>query len=108
VVTIVYNPLYIRLGDEVACFSFNEPTNIQSAPRWQVLFAENQGKFTGCDFQFRVSSIGQGRTRLVSKTSQVRVISQLRYEYALNLIHKLGVSLTRVGLDFSDDAAGDE
>ncbi len=100
--------LYIRLGDAVACFSFNEPTNIQSAPRWQVLFAENQGKFTGCDFQFRVSSIGQGRTRLVSKTSQVRVISQLRYEYALNLIQKLGVSLTRVGLDFSDDAAGDE
>ena len=95
--------LYIRLGDTVTCFSFNEPTNIQSAPRWQILFAENQGRFTGRNFQFKVASIGQGKSRLVSKTLQAQVIGQLRYEYALNLIQKLGVSLTRIGLDFSAD-----
>ena len=99
--------LYIRLGDTVTCFSFNEPTNIQSTPRWQVLFAENQGKFIGRNFQFKVASIGQGKTRLVSETLQAQVVGQLRYEYALNLIQKLGVSLTRVGLDFSADAEGD-
>ena len=99
--------LYIRLDDTVTCFSFNEPTNIQSTPRWQVLFAESQGKFIGRNFQFKVASIGQGKTRLVSETLQAQVIGQLRYEYALNLSQKLGVSLTRVGLDFSADAEGD-
>ena len=29
-----------------------------------------------------------------------QVIAQLRYEYALNLLQKLGVSMTRIGLDF--------
>ena len=96
--------LYLRLGDTVAGYCFNDPSSAQSAPRWQLLFAENQGRFVGKEFKFKVSSIGQGKTRLVSELSQARVIGQLRYEYALNLIQKLGISLTRVGLDFSADA----
>ena len=97
--------LYIRLGDTVAGYCFNDPSSAQSAPRWQLLFAENQGRFVGRGFEFKVSSIGQGKTRLVSELSQARVIGQLRYEYALNLMQKLGISLTRVGLDFSAGAA---
>jgi hypothetical protein len=30
------------------------------------------------------------------------IVTQLRYEYALSMMHKLGGSLTRVGLDFLD------
>ena len=99
--------LYIRLDDTVTCFCFSEPSNVQSSPRWQVLFAEDQGRFAGDNFQFSVASIQQGKTRLVSELCQAQVVGQLRYEYALNLIQKLGVSLTRVGLDFSSDAGGD-
>jgi len=32
------------------------------------------------------------------------IVAQLRYEYALNLIQKLGVEFTRIGLDFSASA----
>ena len=96
--------LYLRLGDAITCFSLNEPSNVQAAPRWQVLFAENQGRFTARNFQFKVASIRQGSSRLVSKTLKAQVVGQLRYEYALNLTQKLGVSLTRIGLDFSADA----
>ena len=96
--------LYIHSGDTVVCFSLNEQSNIQSNPRWQVLFAENQGRFTARNFQFKIASIQQRRRSLVSKVSKAQVVGQLRYEYALNLIQKLGVSLTRVGLDFASDA----
>ena len=67
------------------------------------------------DFQFSVwrneegkdEDLGaeDGETKLVLKCHQARVVSQLRYEYALNLTQKLGVSLTRIGLDFSDGKA---
>ncbi len=29
-----------------------------------------------------------------------RIVAQLRYEYALNLVNKLGTEFTRIGLDF--------
>ena len=99
--------LYIRLENTVAGYCFNDPSSDQSAPRWQHLFAENQGRFVGNSFEFKVCSIRQGKTRLLSELSQARVIGQLRYEYALNLVQKLGTSLTRVGLDFSADSAED-
>ena len=32
--------------------------------------------------------------------AEVRVVSQLRYEYAIHLMNALGQSMTRIGLDF--------
>lgn len=32
---------------------------------------------------------------------KAKIVGQLRYEYALNLIQKLGIEFTRIGLDFS-------
>ena len=93
--------VFVRLGDAVAGYCFNDPSDEASAPKWQLLFAENRGKFSGNSFQFNVTYMEPGKTRLVSRRLQAKVISQVRYEYALNLIHKLGASLTRVGLDFS-------
>jgi len=98
---------YIRLEDTVTGYCFNAPSSVGSAPRWQLLFAENQGRFAGENFEFKVSRICQGKRRLVSELSQARIIGQLRYEYALNLLQKLGVSLTRVGLEFSADLERD-
>ena len=96
--------LFLRGKDDVLAYCFNDPSRELSAPRWQQFFAENQGKFTGQHFQFRLSHIRQGKRSLVSQRLPAQVISQIRYEYALNLIQKLGVSLTRVGLDFSGGA----
>jgi len=93
--------IFLRIEGEVKCYCFNDPSVEASAPHWQVLYAEKRGRFSGTDFRFTVSYIKQGKTRLVSERKKAQVVAQLRYEYALNLIQKLGVSLTRVGLDFS-------
>ena len=93
----------LQFDGEVKGFSFNDPSGDDSAPHWQVFYAENRGEFTGDDFRFQVSRIEKEKTQLISKQHEAIVVSQLRYEYALNLIQKLGVSLTRIGLDFVDD-----
>ena len=94
--------VFLRVGGKVNGYCFNDPSSEGSAPRWQILYAEKRGQFSESNFRFMVNHIEQGKTRLVSNRLQAEVISQLRYEYALNLIQKLGVTLTRVGLDFSD------
>ena len=94
--------VFLRIDNEVRCFCFNDASREGSAPHWQVFFAENRGRFSGSDFRFAISYIKQDRTRLVSERLRAHVVGQLRYEYALNLLQKLGVSLARVGLDFSN------
>ncbi|CAO4172862.1 hypothetical protein CFFPNG_02060 [Methylorubrum aminovorans] len=34
------------------------------------------------------------------KSIDAKIVGHLRYEYALNLIQKLGIEFTRIGLDF--------
>ena len=72
--------------------------------------------FIGDKFQFKVwrtekecdeeQKAEEDGINLVLKHHMAKVVSQLRYEYAINLLQKLGVSLTRVGLDFSDWRSG--
>ena len=96
--------VFLQIDGEIKSYCFNDPSREDSAPRWHTLYAEKLGRFSGNNFRFTVSSLRQGKTRLVSNRLQAQVVGQLRYEYALNLIQKLGVSLTRVGLGFSDGA----
>lgn len=96
--------VFIHLGKAVSGYCFNDPSDKASAPKWQLLFGENRGKFSEGTFRFKVTYIEPGKTRLVSRRLPANVISQVRYEYALNLMQKLGASLTRVGLDFSAGA----
>ena len=100
--------LFFRVHDDVSCYSFNHPNGRDSAPQWQILYAEERGAFAEGSFEFTVSCIKQDEDKLVSQPSTARVIAQLRYEYALNLMQKLGASLTRVGLDFDDGKAAQE
>ena len=93
--------VFLRVDNKVKAYCFNDPSRDGSAPNWQVFYAEKRGQFPGNDFCFKVTYIKQGKTKLVSERLRAKVVSQLRYEYALNLMQKLGVSLTRVGLDFS-------
>ena len=92
--------VFLSIGDKITVFCFDDPKGKAAAPRWQLLFAENRGKLSN-DFLFEVTCIQKDIRRLVAKSQQAEVVSQVRYEYALNLTQKLGVSLTRIGLDFS-------
>lgn len=91
--------VFLTLDGEVATFRFNPPGKDAAPPIWRTLYAEKRG-LLGDDFSFRVSVTQAGATRLVSRLHSAQVVSQLRYEYALNLLQKLGVSMTRIGLDF--------
>jgi len=101
--------LFLNVGERVRTYCFNDPSDAESNPRWYLLFAENRGRFnTNSDqpFQFSVSRERQGAEkdggRLEPTSEKAVVVGQLRYEYALNFVQKLGASLTRVGLDFGD------
>ncbi|MDE0159080.1 MAG: response regulator receiver domain [Candidatus Dadabacteria bacterium] len=91
----------LKVNGEIKGFSFNDLSEEGSTPFWNLLYAENQGKFAN-DFRFKVLRTEKNGENLIFNSYEAEVVSQLRYEYALNLIQKLGVSLTRVGLDFSD------
>lgn len=97
--------VFLELGGAVKIYRFN-PHNAISAPDWTILYADNRGKF--CQgFQFAVIRVeDDGKGGITGTTRDAQVVAQLRYEYALNLVHKLGDSLTRVGLDFSDGRSG--
>ena len=104
--------LFFQVDDGVQIFCFNDPdpSKVSSLPHWNTFYAEDAGRF-GDDFRFKVwrteeekdgeHGAGRRETNLVIKHHDVKVVSQLRDEYAINLMQKLGVSLTRVGLDFS-------
>ena len=94
--------VFLKIDDAVKSFRFN-PHDANSAPDWDILYAENRGEFSGENFRFTVIRIGGGETGPITGTRhKAQVVAQLRYEYALNFVHKLGGSLTRIGLDFSD------
>ena len=93
--------VFLEINDQVKSFCFN-PHAANSEPDWELLYAENRGKFPGRDFRFTAIRIEDRGANIIGMPCKAQVVAQLRYEYALNLVHKLGGSLTRIGLDFAD------
>lgn len=92
--------MFLNVDGQVRGFCFNNPTGANSAPQWHMLFAENRGQFREGSFDFSILRTEIGSRGLVSRGYDATVIGQLRYEYALNMMQRLGMSLTRIGLDF--------
>lgn len=93
--------LFLPISDDIFVYCFNRSHDGESAPHWNMFYAEHEGKFIS-DFKFRISHVychkdSQGP---LIYTHEAEVVAQLRYEYALNLVQRLGSSFTRVGLDF--------
>lgn len=94
------NFLFLEVNGEKQAFSFvplvsgKEPN-----PKWEQFFAENQGRFA-TSFSFRIQRITETSGSLTRTPMNATVVSQLRYEYALNLLQRLGGNLSRVGLEF--------
>lgn len=92
--------VFLTLERNVKAFCFNSQGKEATAPVWRTLYAERSGMF-GEDFIFNVSAIQAGSRKLISVVRPAQIVAQLRYEYALNLLQKLGTSMTRIGLDFA-------
>ncbi|MFD1197258.1 response regulator receiver domain [Brucella gallinifaecis] len=91
--------IFVTLDGEVQKFCFNSQGKEAVSPVWRTLYAERRGLLDK-DFGFKISAMGAGSRKLVATIHPAQVVAQLRYEYALNLLQKLGVSMTRIGLDF--------
>lgn len=86
-----------------------------SNPKWMQMFASNGGIF-GESKELNIVRLAatdvvpdaSGAAVTVPTTKKLelcetsaQIVAQLRYEYALNLMHRLGSNLSRVGLDFA-------
>lgn len=102
--------VFVHEGSEIIILCINEanPTKANSAPYWYPIYAENYGRFDPEEYRFSVSKIAVEEKNLIFRVHETEVFCQLRYEYALNFMQKLGSSLTRIGLDFSGKAPNTE
>lgn len=68
---------------------------------WRMFFAKNDGKITGRILSLRTISLCEGDIDTEDKEGCIE--AQLRYEYALNYLNKVGVSVTRIGLGYTTE-----
>lgn len=85
-------------NSQPVAFSFSpdsEPTL-----KWQQYYAANQGFFESGTNKFKLVLGKDVEGELKFEECVAEVVAQLRYEYALHLLHRLGSHLSRVGLEF--------
>jgi len=94
------NYLFLKIERDIKVFSLLENSGAEEQPHWYMFYAEQNGQIDPKEpFPLsRLRDIGEG---LMVEKLQAKLVSELRYEYAINLMQKLGTSLTRVGLDFT-------
>ena len=96
------NHIFLQIENEVMVFGFAEPDDMtDSIPplRWEEFFAERGGGFS-FDAKIVLSRIASVNSDLRFNPTSAIIVAQLRYEYAINLLQRLGAHLSRVGLDF--------
>ena len=90
--------IFLEEGDKVIALSFAAGEN----PKWDTFYARSKGKLSE-DKTLELIYLRrqyQSDTNLCLQQTKAKVVAELRYEYALNLLQRLGNSQTRVGLDF--------
>ncbi|MBY7999143.1 hypothetical protein KW443_04950 [Vibrio fluvialis] len=109
---------YIVLDIEGVLKGFSYVISTKSNPQWEQAFVASKGGLRWCDRN--IASLKLIRIGVTSKDDEVgtntdtgvvtlpytqveaTVIGELRYEYAINLLQKFGMSQSRVGLDFAE------
>lgn len=97
--------------NEVSTYSVFPTKGEHGSPVWRMMFAGDHGQFKinedkTADIKLQTLSGESGELKI--KPADARIVAQLRYEYALNLVNKLGVEFTRIGLDFVAPPAAEE
>ncbi|MCM2453559.1 response regulator receiver domain [Agrobacterium vitis] len=99
--------IFLKEGKAIKTYSVYPLGGEFGSPVWRLFMASDYGKFEikgDRTADLNLSYLfGKGTTMQVEPVKS-RIVGQLRYEYALNLIQKLGVEFTRIGLDFSAPA----
>lgn len=97
------NYIYIIENHEPKVFSFIDKEG--NNPSWDIFYASNLGCFNDdnkLDVSFLRLNNSEDSSELKIIKETASVIAELRYEYALNFLQKLGANQSRVGLGFTD------
>lgn len=99
------NLLFIRpdiANEEIKILSFTVGLDGKANPTAKDYYVENQGIFEGDSNKIKIKHAvpGTSGNEMEIDEFEAEVVAELRYEYALNLLSKLGVSKSRIGLDF--------
>lgn len=94
--------IFTQCEGKISTFCINDADKESSLPHWYTLFATNNGILKNLEFKVMRTCKGDDGNLKIEQWD-AKIVAQLRYEYALNLLHQLGSSLTRVGLDFLDN-----
>lgn len=92
--------VFIPTEKDADCYSIYPMGEAHTNPQWEQLFAKNSGRFSGENGHLVIGRLNESEGDLKFENSGAEVVCQLRYEYALNLLQRLGTTLTRVGLDY--------
>ncbi len=93
--------IYLNTGTAPSAYELGSDN-----PSWDTFYAADLGRYDKEHsltlFCARECTVPGEETVLKMKELTAHAIAELRYEYALNLLHKFGSSQTRVGLDFQN------
>ncbi|MBS4095446.1 MAG: hypothetical protein KGZ83_01240 [Sulfuricella sp.] len=89
--------LFLEIDDEIKTLSIYKDGNPAGKLEWEQKFARNKGRFQQ-ENQITLGSIVEAETELKGEWLDARVVAQLRSEYALNLLQRIGALLSRPGL----------
>ena len=88
--------LFLKIEGVIRAFSIHADGNAQN-PEWRQMFAGNHGKFHN-ENELSLGLIITTEGELSLFWAEAFVVTQLRSEYALNLLQRIGAVLTRPGL----------
>lgn len=92
--------LFLNENDTPLAYSLGKDNIV-----WDTFFATEQGYYKEGQLITLYAAreeIKDNTKTLIMKDVNAVAIAELRYEYALNILHKFGASQTRVGLDFQN------
>ncbi|MCR5992983.1 hypothetical protein HKW65_17605 [Enterobacter ludwigii] len=95
------NLLFIQpeLDGKIHILSFTVGLDGKANPKAMDCYVENQGIFTEAN-TITLKYVEPMDNNMNVTSVEAKIVAELRYEYALNLLGRLGVSKSRVGLDF--------
>lgn len=94
--------LLLKIDNEIDAFTFHPNGDIKTNPAWEQLIAEESGRFELEKKELQIWRLGGSENDcIVMKKHSARIVAQLQYEYALNLLQRFAATQSRVGLDFS-------
>jgi len=93
--------IFLPIDNQIFYGHFLKGGALKASPEWEEMFAPDQGH-VGDEYTFEVirSKWCDEKKCVVTESNCAKIVAQLHYEYALNLLHRLGSSMSRVGLDF--------